>query len=62
MSDKGQEDHDDTFSLPISAVPPRVILQEESQIEVSSSPAFQCLDEVSFMCYFYHLHKTLKVS
>ena len=35
------------YSAPISAVPPRVMLQEEGQMEVSASPAFQCLDDVS---------------
>lgn len=34
------------YAPPISAVPPRVIMQEESQMEVSASPAFQCLDDV----------------
>ena len=36
------------YSAPISAVPPRVMLQEEGQVEVSASPAFQCLDDVSY--------------
>ena len=31
----------------IAAIPPKVVLQEESQVEVSASPAFQCLDDVS---------------
>jgi len=35
------------YAAPISAQPPRVVHQEESQVEVSASPAFQCLDEVS---------------
>jgi len=35
------------YQPPISAIPPRVILTEESQMEVSASPAFQCLDDVS---------------
>ncbi|KAL4226619.1 hypothetical protein ACF0H5_014602 [Mactra antiquata] len=34
------------YAAPISAVPPKVIHQEESQVEVSASPAFQCLDEL----------------
>lgn len=34
------------YAAPISALPPKVIHQEESQVEVSASPAFQCLDEV----------------
>ena len=32
---------------PISALAPRVGSQEENAVEVSASPAFQCLDEVS---------------
>lgn len=34
-------------SRPISALAPTVRTQEESQVEVSASPAFQCLEEVS---------------
>ena len=34
------------YAAPISALPPKVVQQEESQVEVSASPAFQCLDEV----------------
>ena len=30
----------------IAPLAPKVILQEEGQVEVSASPAFQCLDEV----------------
>ena len=33
-------------SRPISALAPTVRTQEESQVEVSASPAFQCLEEV----------------
>ena len=46
---KEEEERDDAgrYSPPISAMPPKVVLQEESQVEVSASPAFQCLDEVS---------------
>jgi len=33
--------------LSIVAVPPKVVLQEENQLEVSSSPAFHILDAVS---------------
>ena len=51
MSNKEKNSSDDEFpqdyAPPISALPPRVILQEESQMEVSASPAFQCLDDVS---------------
>ena len=32
---------------PLSAVPPRVVQQDEGQMEVSTSPAFQCIDDVS---------------
>ena len=35
------------YAAPISALPPKVVQQEESQVEVSASPAFQCLDEVN---------------
>lgn len=38
---------DSSYQPPISAIPPRVTLTEESQMEVSASPAFQCLDDVS---------------
>lgn len=40
------------YSPPISALPPRVVHQEEGQIEVSASPAFQCLDDVSYDSFF----------
>ena len=39
------------YAAPISAVPPKVIHQEESQVEVSASPAFQCLDEVRYITF-----------
>ena len=32
---------------PISALAPSVRGQEEGQVEVTASPAFQCLEEVS---------------
>ena len=38
---------DEEYSPAISALPPRIVKQEENQVEVSASPAFQCLDEVS---------------
>ena len=31
---------------PISAVPPKIQHQDEAVVEVSSTPAFQCLEEV----------------
>lgn len=43
-SDEQAEDE----NRPISALAPKVGGQEESEVEVSASPAFQCLDEVSF--------------
>ncbi|XP_069141238.1 coiled-coil domain-containing protein 146-like [Argopecten irradians] len=57
MSDRGSdEERDDEkeeeespgqkYETVISALPPRVVQQEESQVEVSASPAFQCLDEL----------------
>jgi hypothetical protein len=39
----------------ISAVAPKILQQDDTQIEVSSTPAFQCLEEVIFiflMLYF----------
>ena len=55
--EEGEEEEEDQspealeYAAPISALPPKVIQQEESQVEVSASPAFQCLDEVnSFVC------------
>ena len=38
---------ENAYQPAISAIPPRVTLTEESQMEVSASPAFQCLDDVS---------------
>ncbi|XP_046573953.1 LOW QUALITY PROTEIN: coiled-coil domain-containing protein 146-like [Haliotis rubra] len=50
MSDAGgserEEEEVSEYVPPIAPLPPKVIKQEESQIEVSSSPAFQCLDEL----------------
>lgn len=45
---RGDEETSDTleYAAPISAIPPKVIHQEESQVEVSASPAFQNLDEL----------------
>ena len=34
---------------PISAVAPKVLHQDELQVEVSSTPAFQSLEEVIFL-------------
>ena len=45
MSSHGRDD--DKFEPAIAPLAPKVILQEEGQVEVSASPAFQCLDEVS---------------
>ena len=36
----------------LSAVPPRVIQHDEGQMEVSTSPAFQCIDDVSIILFF----------
>ena len=36
---------------PISALAPTVRTQEEYQVEVTASPAFQCLEEVIFHFY-----------
>ncbi|XP_071082884.1 coiled-coil domain-containing protein 146-like isoform X2 [Haliotis cracherodii] len=45
-SDREEEEEVSEYVPPIAPLPPKVIKQEESQIEVSSSPAFQCLDEL----------------
>lgn len=37
---------DEPYEPAIAPLAPKVILQEEGQVEVSASPAFQCLDEV----------------
>lgn len=74
ISSIGSTNHEDDLDslVPISACPPKVVLQEESQVEVSASPAFQCLDElfqqgkltgtkVAFLKAKYtELHDTLK--
>ncbi|XP_064633168.1 coiled-coil domain-containing protein 146-like [Lineus longissimus] len=56
----------------IAAKPPKVLLQEESQFEVSASPAFQCLDDLfqegkitgtrvaMLKAKYTELHETLK--
>ena len=36
----------------LSAVPPRVIQHDEGQMEVSTSPAFQCIDDVSIILFY----------
>ena len=49
QEEEGEEDRSPDsleYAAPISALPPKVVQQEESQVEVSASPAFQCLDEV----------------
>lgn len=65
--DKEEEEEDEEplkYAPAISALPPRVIQQEESQVEVSASPAFQCLEEVGttlcwiksvFLCYHFYI-------
>ena len=35
----------------ISAVAPKIFEQDEGQIEISSTPAFQCLEEVSILSF-----------
>ena len=42
-----EEEEVPEYVPPISAQPPKVVKQEDSHVEVSASPAFQCLDEVS---------------
>ena len=53
--EEGEEQVPPEYTPPLSAVPPRVMPQEESQIEVSASPAFQCLDDVSFRSFLFRL-------
>lgn len=49
------EEEPQKYTQPLTALPPRVVQQEESQVEVSASPAFQCLDEVrTFKLEFYN--------
>lgn len=45
------EEEPQKYTQALSALPPRVVQQEESQVEVSASPAFQCLDEVRWIRY-----------
>jgi hypothetical protein len=49
--DQEEDDDDETETpaglRPISAVAPKVLMQDESQVEVSSTPAFQSLEEVN---------------
>uniref|UniRef100_F6ZCC7 Cilia- and flagella-associated protein 58 central coiled coil domain-containing protein n=1 Tax=Ciona intestinalis TaxID=7719 RepID=F6ZCC7_CIOIN len=40
------EDNGSHESRPISAIAPSVRIQEESQVEITASPAFQCLEEL----------------
>ena len=69
MSEKGSdaddergEEKDEEESSPqkyesvISALPPKVVQQEESQVEVSASPAFQTLDEVCNTTFTASIH------
>jgi len=51
-TDDEADDGDLSECRPISAMAPTVRMQEESQMEVTSSPAFQCLEEVQIvMCW-----------
>ena len=51
MSTSGEssDGEPEAMELAIAPLAPKVILQEEGQVEVSASPAFQCLDEVSII-------------
>ena len=63
--DKDEEEGEQSteYNAPISALPPRVVPQEESQMEVSSSPAFQCLDDVSSaLAFLMQICKFLKLT
>ncbi|XP_041460505.1 coiled-coil domain-containing protein 146-like [Lytechinus variegatus] len=62
---------DESYEPAIAPLAPKVILQEEGQVEVSASPAFQCLDELfqegrltgtrvaQLKAKYTELHKTL---
>ncbi|XP_054752363.1 coiled-coil domain-containing protein 146-like [Lytechinus pictus] len=62
---------DELYEPAIAPLAPKVILQEEGQVEVSASPAFQCLDELfqegkltgtrvaQLKAKYTELHKTL---
>ena len=54
---KGSSSDDEKYEPAIAPLAPKVILQEESQVEVSASPAFQCLDEVKTLLTFSSLVK-----
>lgn len=47
-------------SRPISALAPTVRLQEESQVEVTASPAFQCLEEVKLCSTSMQQYKVMQ--
>lgn len=51
-ADLQRDSENEQYELPISAIPPKVTLVEDNQMEVSASPAFQCLDDV---CNFAHI-------
>lgn len=42
-----EENHYEENLRPLSALAPKVMLQDEAQVEVSSTPAFQCLEDVN---------------
>ncbi|XP_076468743.1 coiled-coil domain-containing protein 146-like [Babylonia areolata] len=74
VAEKGEEEEEEAmdYTPAIAPLPPRVLKQEESQVEVSSSPAFQCLDELflegkltgtkvaMLKAKYSELHETLK--
>lgn len=47
-NESSQQENIENDFRPISAIAPKVRLQDEIQVEVSSTPAFQCLEEVLF--------------
>ncbi len=59
--DQEEDSYDSGFDYvpAISAQPPKVVQQEEGQMEVSASPAFQCLDEVSWTFFYKCLNHLL---
>jgi hypothetical protein len=51
--DDGEDENEVQDEIrPLSAVAPKIFHQDEAQVEISSTPAFQCLEEVCTFCPF----------
>ncbi|GCB68055.1 hypothetical protein scyTo_0013775, partial [Scyliorhinus torazame] len=53
LPNPSEEEIDEDEEETITAVAPAVVFQEEELADVTTSPAFQCLDEVSSLLYLY---------